>query len=204
MTPLGLRKKILVSFLVLICAWLAGLAWFIGQIPNRQAHIAPVAADAIIVLTGGSGRLEYALTLLSQDKAPTLFVSGAGEDVTLADIIRQAPQDTRDIIKPSTITLGHTAENTIGNAEESSLWLQKKHYKTIVLVTANYHMPRALLEFSATIPGLSIIPAPMIPADFTFENWASLADSRVLLLSEYHKYLASKLRHLFVSATRHT
>lgn len=203
MTPLGLRRKIVISCVFCVCAWLAGLVWFISQIPTQQSNFQKNSADAIVVLTGGSGRLEYGLTLLAADKAPVLFVSGAGEDVTVSDIIRQAPKDARDVIDPGAIVLGHKAENTIGNAEETKHWLREKHYKTVLLVTANYHMPRALLEFSATTPTLSIIPAPVLPADFDLEHWVSVTDSRILLLSEYHKYLASKLRHIFVSVTHH-
>lgn len=191
MTPLGLRRKISLSFLFIFFLWLGGLIWFAAQIPKTPSKLPDNSDAAIIVLTGGAGRMEYGLQLLAQHKGGTLFVSGAGEKVTVADIVKQAPDDIEKSLSESDIAIGHRAENTIGNAEEIKKWLKSSHYKNIILVTSNYHMPRSLLEIKTTLPTINIIPAPVISGDSE------------LLLSEYHKYIASKLRHLFVSATQH-
>jgi len=191
MTPLGLRRKISLSFLFIFFLWLGGLIWFAAQIPKTQSKLSENSDAAIIVLTGGAGRMEYGLQLLAQHKGSTLFVSGVGEKVTVADIVKQAPDDIEKTLNESDITIGHRAENTIGNAEEIKKWLKSSHYKNIILVTSNYHMPRSLLEIETTLPTINIIPAPVISGDSE------------LLFSEYHKYIASKLRHLFVSATQH-
>jgi|CXWL01.1.fsa_nt_gi uncharacterized SAM-binding protein YcdF (DUF218 family) len=190
MTPLGLRKKISFSFLLFFCIWFWGLQWFVQQVPQTKTNLPETSDDAIIALTGGGGRLEYGLQLLAENKGKVLFISGVGEKVTIADILHQAPSDTRKKINDSNIILGHQAENTIGNAEEIKQWLQTSNYKKIILVTSNYHIPRSLLELSTAIPEIAITPAPVI------------ANDNELLLSEYHKYIASKLRHLFVSATQ--
>ncbi len=191
MTPLGLRKKIFLSFIFILFLWLSGLIWFITQIPKIQAEIPKTPDAAIIVLTGGAGRLEYGLQLLAQHKGSTMFVSGVGEKVTVSDIVKQAPDAIEKTINEAEIAIGHQAENTIGNAQEIRKWLKSSHYKNIILVTTNYHMPRSILEISTALPSVHIIPAPVIASD------------NELLFSEYHKYIASKLRHLFVSATQH-
>src|SRR5690606_2006659 len=122
------------------------------------------SADAIVVLTGGSGRLEYGLQLLAEGKAPVLFVSGAEASVTMGDILRRAPQNVRRQLAdhPSSIVLGR-AENTIGNAEETAQWLKDHAVSRLILVTSNYHMPRSLLEFSDRLPDTVLIPAPVMP-----------------------------------------
>lgn len=189
MTPLKLRKKTFLSFLLVFCIWALGFLWFTQQIPQIKTEPTQNSADAIVVLTGGAGRLEYGLELLAADKAKILFISGAGENVSVADILRQATNGSRKKISEKDIILGHQAENTIGNAQEIKDWLEKSNYRKIILVTSNYHIPRSLLELYAIIPQLSITTAPVIAADDE------------MIFSEYNKYLASKLRHLFISVS---
>lgn len=189
MTAFGLRRKILSSFVIIFLIWAVGLFWFYSQIPTRESSIAENAADAIIVLTGDKGRLEYGCELLAARKASVLFISGAGEKVSVADVLRTIPENTRKQIKNTQIKLGHEAENTIGNAQEIKIWLDQEKFSNIILVTSSYHIPRSMLEIKNVTPNTTIIPAPFIDND------------NELIFSEYHKYIASKLRHIFVSAT---
>ena len=190
MTPFRLRRKILSSLILIFCIWFLGLKWFESQIPQSKNPLPENSADAIVVLTGGSGRLEYALQLMAEGKSNILFISGAGKDVTLDDVVRQAQREVRGKINRNNIILGHQGENTIGNAEEIKEWLTDTNYKKIILVTSNYHIPRSLLELSTAMPEISMITAPVI------------ADDNEMLFSEYHKYIASKLRHMFISVTQ--
>lgn len=188
---LGWCRKILWSFAACLGLWFAGMVWFASQIHGNEAHDLP-AADAIVILTGGKGRLEYGLRLLADGKGEKLFISGAGKKVTLADIVDLSPPDIRDTIRalpPGAIELGRQAENTIGNAEETARWARNHGFKRLLMVTANYHMPRGVSEFREIMPDIILIPAPVFPRD------ASLA----MLLLEYHKYLAGKLRHWLVA-----
>jgi uncharacterized SAM-binding protein YcdF (DUF218 family) len=189
--------RIIACFLLCLTLWLTGLIWFIGQIPTQPA-INPPQADAIVALTGGSGRLEYSLQLLTQGKGQELFISGVGEDITIEQLLRQVPlHSTLTPEQLQHIALGHKAENTIGNAMETTRWLRQHGYHTILLVTSNYHMPRSLEEFTEAAPGMTIIPVPVFPGDFTLSDWWNDAASRTIMLSEYHKLIASKLRHWF-------
>lgn len=190
MTPFNLRRKIFSTLILVFCVWFIGLKWFESRIPQNINSLPEHSADAIVVLTGGSGRLEYALQLMAENKSGILFISGAGKDVTLDDVIRQAQSDIRGKITRQNIILGHQGENTIGNAEEIKGWIKKTSYRKIILVTSSYHMPRSLLELSTTMPEVSITTAPVI------------TDDNEMLLSEYHKYIASKLRHIFISVTQ--
>jgi len=195
MTPFGIRKKMMVCFLGVFGIWLLGSFWFVQQIPNKQSEFSENAADAIVVLTGGGGRLEYGLQLLAENKAKTLFISGVGEGVTVADILHLFPQGL-DKELAGQIKLGHLAKNTIGNAEETADWLADKKYKSILLVTSDYHIPRAMLEFSEALPDITIIPAPVLSNAGLSDGLLAIGEE--LPFVEYNKYLASKLRHIFV------
>jgi len=85
-----LLYKIISCFLLCACLWLAGLIWFIGQIPTQQVADDTVT-DAIVVLTGGSNRLEYGLQLLAEGRGKKLFISGVHENITVEDLLRHAP-----------------------------------------------------------------------------------------------------------------
>ncbi len=193
-------KKILLWLFALLALWSAGLMWFVAQIP-AAAIAASARADAIVILTGGKGRLEYGLQLLAEGKGKALFITGVG-NASREDLLRQAPSDTHDALMalpPEVIRLGHQAENTIGNAEETAHWISSKNIRSILLVTSNYHMPRAVSEFNAAVPGLTLIPAPVFPDNFNMNGWWQRDDDRDRLLTEYHKLLAGKLRHWLVS-----
>ncbi len=198
-----LIRRTLFSFVFFLTIWLGGLVWFMWQIPMHPSMIFP-EADAIVVLTGGSGRLEHGLELLADKRGKVLFVSGVGKKATLADLMHYAQPRIRKNVENMPVILGHDAENTIGNAKETAAWLRKEGHKTIYLVTSNYHMPRSLVEMREVAPDMNFIPASVFPDDFTITGWWQDKSSRKLILLEYHKFLASKLRHWLVSHFRST
>ncbi len=196
-------RKLSFCFLSCLILWLAGLFWFIAKIPKEPTSDSR-KTDAIVALTGGSNRLEYGLELLTEGKGSKLFVSGVHDTTTEESMLRHSSGSVREKIASlpaDSIVLGHEAENTIGNAEETSRWLKKEGYHSIRLVTANYHMPRSLEEFTHTLPDILIIPEPVFPDFFTLAGWWERGEARNLIFLEYHKFLASKLRHWFVSVT---
>jgi uncharacterized SAM-binding protein YcdF (DUF218 family) len=195
--------KMIVWFVLCLCVWLGGLSWYIRQIPS-QAVSNTSPADAIVVLTGGSNRLEHGLQLLVDNKGKVLFISGVGKTATLGALLQNIPANLRDkaVLKP--ILLGYEAENTIGNAREISEWLSKEGHKTVHLVTSNYHMPRSLEEMHIAAPEVNFIPAPVFPQEFVLYEWWRNDFSRSMILSEYHKFIAGKFRHWFVIIMQHT
>ena len=167
--------------------------------PEHQNILGP-NAGAIVVLTGGSGRLEHGINLWLGKKGEKLFVSGANEEVSYDDVVRFTPKNKRDYVRKNSgtkVILGKAADNTIGNAEETKQWLATQKYKSILLVTSHYHMPRSISEFKALMPGLVIIPEPVIVNGFK-SHWWMTDENRKIVLSEYHKYLISKFRHWFI------
>lgn len=197
-------SKILWCFALIISAWLLGLGWFVAQIPT-QATDDDEDTAAIVVLTGGAGRLEYGLELLAAGRGEQLFISGVGPGTTLDDVLKKTSPDARQIIRNmpyNAVVLGPVAVNTIGNAEETAAWITKHKFKSLRLVTSNYHMPRSLNELHQAMPDVTIIADPVFPDDFKVAGWWSDEHSRTLVLSEYHKYLASVLR-LWLISTKH-
>lgn len=193
-----------VSRFMLSCAlfgmiWLAGLLWFVHKIPERPSSNLAVT-DAIVVLTGGKGRIGYGLSLLAEHKAHRLFISGVGEQATPADVVRSTIQRSNlPLFLDKVIVLGYSATSTIENAMETAQWMRKENLRSLRLVTANYHMPRSLLEFRAAMPGITIIPDPVIPEGFNRNEWWQEEQSTRLALSEYNKYLLAKVRHWLIS-----
>ncbi len=192
-----LLRRTLFCLSLFLLLWLSGLVWFVSQIP--AAVEAQPKVDAIVVLTGDSGRLERGMELLAQGKGKVLFISGVSKRTSLEDILHYATPDVLHKLDSNDIILGHEAENTIGNAGETTKWLREEGYKTITLVTSSYHVPRSLLEFREVAPDLVFNASPVFSDEFTISGWWYDKHSRILVLLEYHKFLASKLRHWFVS-----
>jgi uncharacterized SAM-binding protein YcdF (DUF218 family) len=172
-------------------AWLAGLVWFADTIPEQVADSATVT-DAIVVLTGGSQRLNSGLDLLAAGKAKKLFVSGVHQGVELAELLRvqRHPEDWITCC----IALGHAADNTLGNALETADWMAQEKFRSLRLVTAGYHMRRSLLEFRRAMPEIQIIAHPVFPEQVKQEYWWAWPGTAALIIGEYHKYVGALLR----------
>ena len=172
--------------------WIVGLLWFVGMIP-AEPRDDPRVTDAIVVLTGGSGRLEAGLDQLGQNRAKKLFVSGVYRGVEVAkllDLSTQAPERVE-----CCIVLGYSADNTTGNARETADWMAKEGYQSLRLVTAAYHMPRSLLEFRRAMPTIEIIAHPVFSQRVKQSEWWRWPGTTSLIVSEYGKYLLVLLRN---------
>jgi uncharacterized SAM-binding protein YcdF (DUF218 family) len=172
-------------------AWLGGLFWFAAKVPH-SGGTAPERTEAIVVLTGGSGRLAAGLRLLSEGYGRKLFVSGVARGVDVAALLRVAKRQPQELI--CCIDVGYAADNTAGNAGETASWLRAQGYRSITLVTANYHMPRSLLEFHRAMPRIKIVPHPVFPRGFKLARWWQWPGTATLLVSEYTKFLLALLQ----------
>ncbi|MBV8939636.1 MAG: YdcF family protein [Alphaproteobacteria bacterium] len=197
-----LRRMILCS-LALALAWLLGLLGFVSLIPSPAADDAP-ATDAIVVLTGGGGRIERGITLLAEGKAPLLFISGMENRAEPSRLLQQfLPGRPADPALAERIFTGTEARNTIGNVAETARFIHAHHVRSFRLVTSAYHMPRALAEFHYGLPHARIVPVPVMPEDFLLARWwrpGTLENQRVL--SEYHKWLGAYARHALIGLRR--
>lgn len=134
------------------CAALLGFALFLAA---RPAGEQPVRAQAAAVLTGGPGRIERGLALLSDGAVERVLISGVHPDATLADLLREARAAPPP---PGRVVLGRAAQSTRGNAQEIAAWARAGRIGSIAVVTQRMHMPRALLELRRAAPGLVLHP----------------------------------------------
>lgn len=183
------------------CFWFLGFLWFLGQLPATTPILSAPEADAIVVLTGGRGRLSHGLKLLDIGKGKQLFISGVHPDSTKDEIFHSedASLDTTYQRLKDHIIMGRQARDTIGNAYETAEWIRGQSYRSLLLVTNHYHMPRSLLELEHTLPDILITPAPVFSGGFQSRDWWQDTDTVLLLVGEYHKYLASAALHLFAA-----
>jgi uncharacterized SAM-binding protein YcdF (DUF218 family) len=203
----GPGKKIggflLRTFFVVLAAILplaVGFVRFVDHLPSPTTD--PSTTDAIVVLTGGGDRISNALALLEAGKAERLFVSGVHPGVGVGELLkidRTSPNSGEsDAALAARIDLGDMAGDTFGNSVESVAWMRANHFKTMRLVTADYHMPRALIEFRMEAPDLQIVANPIRPSRTQNIPWWRDRPMFGLLLGEYGKYLFAKWRYLFV------
>jgi uncharacterized SAM-binding protein YcdF (DUF218 family) len=184
-------RRLSLAAAVLFMAYAGGLVWFAESIADVVEDTA-TTTDAIVVLTGGSQRVQSGLQLLTAGKAKKLFVSGVyhSTDVTaLLHAQRQSPDSVQ-----CCIVLGHSADNTYGNAQETAAWMRQEGYRSLRLVTASYHMRRALLEFERAMPEARIIPHPVFPDAVRRERWWAWPGTLDLIIGEYDKYLWAVVR----------
>ena len=168
--------------------WLVGLIWFAAGIPRAPAE--PTAAtDAIVVLTGGAGRLGTGLELLHEGRAKKLFVSGVYRGVDVAEILRVSQQAPEALA--CCIAIGHSAVDTAGNARETARWMAAEGFVSLRLVTADYHMPRSLAEFRRAMPGVVLIVHPVSSENVHVDAWWRWPGTASLIASEYTKHLFS-------------
>lgn len=180
-----------IGFLV----WLGGLVYFANLIP-AGADYPDAATDAIVVLTGGRDRVREGLHLLGDGKGRLLLISGVSREASLADLLRigEAPPTLTNASIECCITVGYEAGNTAGNAAETVEWARTNDVHSLRLVTADYHMPRSLLEFSLAMPDILVLPHPVFPGQPMRDRWWLRPGPAGLVVSEYHKYAATLLR----------
>ena len=194
----GLRNLISLA-LLLVLILLIGLWRFAAAIPSTVAS-PDQPTDAIVVLTGGSLRVEGGLHLLAEGKAKKLFISGVYRGVDVAELLHVSRQ-TPDSVA-CCVVLGHDADNTLGHAHETAQWMESEGYHSLRLVTASYHMPRSMLEFTRAMPGIEIVPNPVFPEFLHEAPWWQSRRTALLITSEYIKYLAAIVRPFVPAALR--
>lgn len=171
-------------------AWLAGLLWFASTIPVSVDDTA-THTDAIVVLTGGSERIETGFKLLDEGLAEKLFVSGVGGQLRAGDLIARTRALPPELA--ARVSVGQTAADTPGNAIETAAWARAQHIGSIRLVTAAYHMRRSLLEFRAAMPGVTIVPHAVFPPNVKVDWWR-WPGTASLIAREYTKFVIAWTR----------
>jgi uncharacterized SAM-binding protein YcdF (DUF218 family) len=150
------------------------------------------SADGIAVLTGGMSRIDEAMKLLAEGKAKRVLITGVNRTTTTEELKELASQG--DQYFTCCVDIDKEARNTIDNATETSEWVALHHYGSIIVVTSNYHMPRALAELARVMPGVTLIPYSVVDNNVHLERWWTYPGTTRLLLSEYLKYLPALSR----------
>lgn len=184
----GALRRAVLGLALIGLVLLGGFLWFLSELP-QQATAPERTTDAIVVLTGGAGRVAQGLELMEAGKAKKLFISGVYYAVDVNELLRVAERNPDDL--SCCISLGYEAGNTRGNAEETAAWIHKQGYRSLRLVTSAYHMPRSLLQFRRLMPQVEIVPHPVFPENHDAEAGWQLPAGLGVLLQEYGKYLLS-------------
>ena len=183
--------KSVAAFLVVALIWFCGLMAFAGRVQQETPAHAPTPAQGIVALTGGSNqRIAEAMSLLEDGYGRRLLVSGVNPKASREDI-RHVSKAVRRLYD-CCVDLGFTAADTVGNARESVGWAQAMRYDRLIVVTADYHMPRAMLELNAVLRGSRVTAetyAVATPALKARHWWRSPGAARLMVV-EYCKYLA--------------
>ncbi len=172
-------RQVIRVLVAVLFIWVLGFGFFLGRLPDAPQP--GIKAGAIVVLTGGAGRIEAGAQLLEQGAAPQLFISGVHDVANPGNI--PGLQALPAALLGCCVTLGRKAHDTWGNATEIAETFAQKGPGSLVLVTADYHMPRAVMLVRWHNPDLFIIPyrveTPLAP---------------FYLLMEYHKFIATMVR----------
>ena len=169
----------------------AGFFWFVGHLPKTEA--APDRkAEGIVALTGAAFRISDALDLLASGHGQRLLITGVHPTTRPGEISRLVPEHERWFT--CCVDLDHSALNTIGNAIETRRWAQQRGFKSLIVVTSNFHMPRAMAELAHELPDVALVPFPVISDRVRVEAWWSSPNTARLLFSEYLKYIVAVAR----------
>jgi uncharacterized SAM-binding protein YcdF (DUF218 family) len=180
--------KSLVILLLILMLWCVGLAAFGARVAKSTPAPEPPVADGIVALTGASSmRIEAATRLLELGKGKRLLISGVNREVR--------PQELREVTRGAgrafdcCVDMGFYAENTQGNARETASWARHHKFRSLIVVTGDYHIPRGVLELQASMPGVTLHPYPVATDTVNAKRWwRSSGDARRLIV-EYCKYL---------------
>ncbi|MCC2110913.1 MAG: YdcF family protein [Hyphomicrobiales bacterium] len=177
--------------LFVVVFFFAGFLRFTLEVARIEPPDAP-QADAIVALTGGTARVDAALRLLSDGRAERLLISGVHPRTTGSAIGRRTDAD-RALLK-CCVDLDHRAADTIGNAVETGKWLQSRGYRSLIVVTSNYHMPRSLMELGNALPDVDLIAYPVRVDTVAVDRWWLNPGTARLLAQEYLKYIVAGIR----------
>src|ERR1700760_3805637 len=190
-------RAVIASLLVVgIVATAAGFFGFLSQLRGTEAR-PPRNADGIVVLTGGSSRVSDAMELLADGYGRRLLTSGVhpastASDISRSDISRAVPGSQS--LFNCCVDLDRSALSTRSNASETKRWASERGFKSLIVVTSNYHMPRAVLEMSHAMPDIALIPYAVVGEKWRDDPWWENGATFRLVLSEYVKYIAAGLR----------
>ena len=163
-----------------------------------------IESPNIVILTGGANRIKDGLKIIQDFKNSKNFnykilVSGTGMGFTKSSLKKKLGPNFNSQLIQCCIDLDGVSKNTLTNASETFKWTSKNDIKEFILITSNYHMPRAILEFKNVMPNLKIYTYAITPKKHDIENWLSSYQTFSLVFTEYCKFIIAGLRIKFFS-----
>ena len=186
----ALRALLIVAALAVVLL-AAGFVGFVGSLARTEPPIER-GADAVVALTGAAFRISDALALLAAGRGQRLLITGVNPSTRTVEILRLMPEHRRWF--DCCVDLDHSALNTIGNAIETRRWARQRNFQSLIVVTSNFHMPRAMAELAHQLPDVALVPFPVISDRVRVEDWWMSPSSARLLFSEYLKYIVAVVR----------
>lgn len=177
--------------LVALVILAGGFFWFAWQIQTEETPLER-SADGIVVLTGAAARIPDAIELLAADRGKRLLISGVHRDTRAGEIAGQTPIYAKYF--KCCIDLDRSALNTFGNALETKRWAAEHNFNSLIIVTSNWHMPRAMAEMRHQMPNTTLIPYPVISEKVRSESWWANGETLRLLIAEYLKFIFAHMR----------
>jgi uncharacterized SAM-binding protein YcdF (DUF218 family) len=187
----GLLRLLFDGVLLLFVLFFIGFLVFARGI-ERSKSDAGVHADGIAVLTGGVARIDEAMRLLADGRAKRLLITGVNRTTSLEALKRLSSEDDR--LFACCVDIDKEALNTIDNASETKQWADRNDFHSVIVVTSNYHMPRALAELGREMPNVTLVPYSVVDNHARVERWWGYPGTAKLLMSEYMKFLPAIFR----------
>jgi uncharacterized SAM-binding protein YcdF (DUF218 family) len=185
--------KSLAILLLVLLLWTVGLLAFGDRVARSTPAPEPPQADGVVALTGASSlRIDAAIRLLELGKGKRLLISGVNREVR--------PAELRDVSRGAgraydcCVDLGFAAKDTQGNARETADWARDHGFKSLIVVTSDYHIPRSMLELSASMPDVKLHPYPVETDTLDARGWWRRGGDSKRLIYEYSKYLVILMR----------
>jgi uncharacterized SAM-binding protein YcdF (DUF218 family) len=167
-----------------------GFLWFIWRVPAHEVALSR-NADGIVALTGGASRIADAMELMAAGRGKRLLISGTNRTTTPGEILRLNPEYARVV---SCCVDFDRSVNTLGNAVETKRWAERRGFRSLIVVTSNYHMPRALAEIAHQLPDVALVPFPVVTDKLRAEPWWASGATARLMFFEYVKYVFARVR----------
>ena len=181
-------RGFLIAIVVVALAYGLGFVLWVSTLPAAPSVMPD--ADGVVVLTGGGPRVEAGVALLEKRVGKRLLISGVGPNTDQQTLKALAHGGQRF---DCCADVGYAAQDTNGNATEAAEWAHAHGYHSIVVVTARYHMPRALNAFRRTMADVTLLPWPVNEESVNLAGWWHRPPTVQLLHREFVKYLAGLL-----------
>ncbi len=192
------KKLLFFSITSILISFLIGLLGFKEKILSIKNYNTKKDSN-IVILTGGTNRIKDGLKIIDNFNKPykkrfKILVSGTGKGYSKKTLKKQLGSNFYPELVECCIDLDSVSKNTLTNASETSKWVLRNNIKEFILITSNYHMPRAILEFNNSMPNQKIYTFSIRPKKHDIEKWLDSYETFSLIFKEFCKYIVAYLR----------